>query len=121
MSKDKFFDFDAFMEEKKSTEKPFIVRAFGEDHEIPAALPYDVVLEITRAKKDGQEEVNTDQLQRMCYTIFGEDTFNKWIAKGISLDGVLVLTEKVVESYMAEAAGTSQTMAKQKRESLPKP
>lgn len=121
MSNDRFFDFDAFMEEKRSTEKAFVVRAFGEDHEIPATLPYDIVLEITRSHKNGIDQVDSDQLQKMCVAIFGEETFEKWIKSGISIDGVLVLTEKVIESYMANAAGTSQDMANAKRETMPKP
>lgn len=121
MAKDRFFDFDGYMDERKTTEKPFVVRAFGEDHEIPATLPFDVVLEITRAKKDGEEEVSTDQLLQMCNTIFGEETFKKWLKQGITIQGITVLTEKVIQSYMESAAGTSERMAENKRESMPNP
>lgn len=118
---EKYFDFDAFMDERKGTDKPFIVKAFGEKHEIPNDVPFDVILEIQRSFKDGKTEMDEEQLVSMCQTIFGEDTFKKWLSKGIGLKGIIVLTEKVMESYMESSANTSRTMADKKKDDMPNP
>jgi hypothetical protein len=114
MMENKYFDFDQYMEERRGHEKPFVIKAFGEEHVIPNDIPFDVVLEITRAQKDGKTTMTDDQLVTMSQTLFGEETFKKWLKKGIGLAGIMVLTEKVMEMYMKNASDLSHTMAKRK-------
>lgn len=117
----KYFDFDAAMEEKKSKEKPFIVKAFGEEHEIPNDLPFDLVLTIQRAYKGGKKELSEDDVVSLCHTIFGEDTFEKWVKKGIGINGIMMLTENVVKMYMADAGNVSQRTAENKQSNMSNP
>jgi hypothetical protein len=115
----KFFDFDQYMEERKGQEKPFVIKAFGEEHLIPNDIPFDIVLEITRAHKENQTEMTENQLLKMSHTLFGEETFNKWLKKGIGLKGIMVLTEKVMEIYMKNASNQSQEIAKREEKKTP--
>ena len=39
-----YFDFDAYMDERQAEEKPFIIKAFKEEHQIPSDIPFDLVL-----------------------------------------------------------------------------
>jgi hypothetical protein len=114
-----YFDFDAFMEERK--QKPFIIRAFGEEHQIPNDVPFDVVLTISRRMKEGQQEMSEEDMIDMANLMFGEETFTKWRQKGIGISGIFVLVEKTMEMYMANASGMSQKMADDKRENHPNP
>jgi hypothetical protein len=119
MADQKFFDFDAYMDERKGVDKPFVIKAFGEEHEIPNDVPFDVILEITRAQKEGQGQMTDDQMLEMANVMFGEDTFKKWLKKGIGLKGIMILTEKVMAMYMANASDMSQQMGDQKRNGNP--
>lgn len=121
MMSNKYFDFDAYMEERKGVDKPFIIKAFGEEYEIPNDVPFDVVLQISRSHKEGQGQMDDDQMVEMANVMFGEETFKKWLKKGIGLSGIFVLTEKVMEMYMANASQMSHEMGDQKRSNHPKP
>lgn len=118
---DKYFDFDAFMEERRGVEKPFIIKAFGEEHEIPNDVPFDVILEIQRAYKDGQNNMTEDQTIQMCHAIFGEKTFKKWLKKGIGFNGIMLLVDRVMTMYMGNASDQAKRMAKEKHENHPNP
>lgn len=109
---EKYFDFDAYMEERQA--KPFVIKAFGEEYEIPNDVPFDVVLTISRAHKDGKQQMSDDEVLKLATTIFGEATFQAWLSKGIGLKGIMILTEKVMEMYMANASDTSEKMANDK-------
>jgi hypothetical protein len=114
----KYFDFDAYMEERKGTEKPFIIKAFGEKHEIPNDIPFDIVLSISRDAKEngGVSQMSDQQMTEMANLLFGEETFQKWLKAGIGLKGVFVMVEKVLEMYMTNASDLSQNMAARKKE-----
>lgn len=115
MADQKYYDFDAYMEERKGQEKPFVIKAFGEEHEIPNDVPFDLILTVTRAHKDGKEEMSEDQVLEMAVVMFGEENFKKWLKKGIGLKQVMHLTNKVMEMYMANAADTADKSATAKR------
>lgn len=119
MAENKYFDFDAYMDERKGQDKPFVIKAFGEEHEIPNDVPFDVILNISRAYKDGQNTMTDDQMVDMANTMFGEVTFQKWLKKGIGLKGIIVLTDKVMSMYMANATDTAGKMADGKRGQTP--
>jgi hypothetical protein len=121
MENNKYFDFDAAMEERKNGDKPFIVKAFGEEHEIPNDVPFDLILTIQRAYKDGQNVMSDEQTIDMCHVIFGEETFNKWLKKGIGIKGIMLLTENVMSMYMADANKTSKRVAANKESKLSNP
>lgn len=118
---EKFFDFDAAMEEKKSKEKPFVVKAFGEKHEIPNDVPFDVILSIQRAYKDGKQTMSEDDVVGLCKVIFGESAFEKWLQKGITLSGIMLLMENVMAMYMGKADNTARKTAEKKQEGIDNP
>jgi hypothetical protein len=119
MNNNKYFDFDEYMAERSGD--PFIIKAFGEENEIPNDVPFDVVLKISRAMKDGQQTMSEEATLDMANTIFGKDTFTKWLEKGIGISGIMILTEKVMEMYMTNASSLSKKMADQKRTEHPNP
>jgi hypothetical protein len=108
----KFFDFDQYMEERSGGK--FEIKAFGELHAIPNDVPFDVVLKISRAFKSGQQQMDEEQVVELANTIFGEETFQKWLKKGIGLGGIMVLTEQVMSMYMNNASNMSNQMAEKK-------
>jgi hypothetical protein len=109
MVNDKFLDFDKYMEERGGGK--FEIKAFGETHQIPNDVPFDVILKISRAYKDKQKEMSEEQVVELANTIFGEETFNQWLKKGIGLNGIMFLTEKVMEMYMSNATEMSNKTA----------
>ena len=109
---EKYFDFDAAMEERKGD--PIKVKAFGENYDLPNQLPFDIVLKISRKKKAGEKEMDEDDMIEMAHTLFGRSTFEAWLAKGISLQGVGVMVEGVMKLYMDRASNTSKEIAKKK-------
>lgn len=109
----KYFDFDAAMAERKGD--PMIVKAFGEKYELAGELPFDIVLKVSRMKKDGQKEFSDEDMIELAAQLFGEDVFQAWLAKGISLSGVMVMVEEVMKMYMAKATSTADTMAEEKK------
>lgn len=120
-TENKYFDFDAFMEERKGTEKAFIVKAFGEEHELPNDVPFDVILNIQRAHKDGKKEMTDEETLSMCRMIFGQTAFDKWVKNGIGVKGIMVLTEKVMDMYMDKSVDMSREIVKEKKEKHPNP
>jgi hypothetical protein len=107
-----YFDFDEFMAERGAA--PMVIKAFGEKHEIPNDVPFDVVLKLARANKDGKKAMDEEAMMGLANSIFGAETFDKWVAKGIGISGILILTEKVLEMYMKNASSLSQKMADDK-------
>ena len=63
------------------------------------------------------EESEVENLANM---IFGKETFEKWMSKGIGLRGVMVLMEKVIQMYMQKANKTMTTMNDSKQDAMPK-
>ena len=53
----KYFDFDQFMAEKE--EKPVIIKIFGEEEELPASLPADIVL------KPGEDLLEKEHMEKL--------------------------------------------------------
>lgn len=117
----KFFDFDAFMEEKRGTEKQFEVKAFGEIYQLPYDVPFEVVLTIKAEHENGNKEMDEDATVKICQAIFGEAAFNSWVSKGIGIKGIMVLTENVMKMYMSNAADMSEAMAERKIAESPTP
>lgn len=107
-----YFDFDEFMAERGSA--PFVIKAFGEEHSIPNDVPFDVVLKLARANKDGKQSMDEEAMLGLANSIFGAETFDRWVKRGIGMSGILILTEKVMEMYMQNASSLSQKMADEK-------
>ena len=114
-----YFDFDAYMDERKSQEKPFVVKAFNKKYEIPSDIPFDVVLDMQRKEKDGKGVMQNDQVEELANMIFGKETFQEWLKSGIGMTGVMVLMERVIGMYMSKANNTMKTMAKEQQNATP--
>lgn len=119
MANNKFFDFDQFMEERNGGS--FEVKAFGKMYQLPNEIPFDVVLGISRAHKNGVGEISEEDTVKFAETLFGKEVFAEWLQKGIGLSGVMVLMENVMKMYMENASNMSQGMAAQKSANNPTP
>lgn len=97
MSNDKFFDFDEFMEERGGG--TFTIKAFGEVHELPNEVPFDIILRVTRAHKNKKKQMSDDDTIEMAKTLLTEKTFDRLVKKGITLKQIMLLMEKVMEMY----------------------
>lgn len=95
----RFIDFDAFMQEAK--EEPVIIRIFGEDEELPASMPADVVLSIIRMNSNPNKALSDEEVFNMAIRIFG-DKLDKWCAKGLTVDQLEVLITKVMGIYTSK-------------------
>lgn len=96
----KYFDFDQHMEEQD--QQPVIIKIFGEQEELPASLPADLVFRLIRMQRKGQDNVDEEQLEIMATRLFGEERLEKWFGKGLTMDGLEVLLEKVMQIYNPE-------------------
>ena len=94
---DKYFDFDKFMAEKER--KPVIIHIFGEDEELPPALPADITLEVMRMNADPNTVVTESQVFMLATKIFGDDRLKKWCDKGLDTEGLEVLITEVFRIY----------------------
>lgn len=92
----KFIDFDSFMEETK--QEPVIIRIFGKDEELPASLPADIVLEIVRRNKNGEDSLSDADTFSMAERIFG-GKLQEWCDKGLTVDQLEALIVKVMAMY----------------------
>lgn len=92
----KYFDFDQFMAEKE--EKPVIIKIFGEEEELPASLPADIVLKVIAMQKNPEAVISESQLFEMATKIFG-DKLQKWCDKGLTVDGLEALVTNTFALY----------------------
>lgn len=121
MAEQKYFDFDKYMEEKNGQGQAFIVKAFGKEYELPREIPYDIILEMQRMHKEQKSEPSPDDTNKLCHIIFGEETFNEWVTKGISLTGISAMIEHVMGVYMDDAGKAAVQSAETKRKTIKKP
>lgn len=106
----KFIDFDAFMQETK--QEPIIIRIFGEDEELPASLPADIILEIIRKNKNGQSTMTDAETFGLAERIFG-DKLTKWCEKGLTVEQLEALIVKVMGIYTGKRKGQTKGAPRQ--------
>lgn len=115
----KYFDFDAWREERQS--KPFIIKAFGKEYPIPNDVPFDVVLGLARAMKDGVEEIEQmNHVLEMAESLFGKETLNEWRANRIGMNEIKFLTEQTMMMYSAQTTNMADEKTKAQGGDTPK-
>ena len=115
---DKYFDFDQFMAERE--EKPVIIKIFGEEEQLPASLPADIVLKVIAMQKNPNATVSESQLFEMATKIFG-DKLQVWCDKGLTVNGLEALVTNVFALYtdQKKQIATSKAKTSKKKSSTP--
>ena len=111
----RFKDFDAFFAEQKR--EPLRFRLFGEEHELPPALPAGVMLEILRlqaeARLRGEDpataRVPDDAVLRMAEALFGRERLDALVAKGLDVEQMAEIIRWAVQAYRAGGQGNATT------------
>ncbi len=99
MSKKKFIDFDEMWKERDTS--PVIVRMYGQDWELPSALPASVMLEANRlrAEEGDEAEVSKAQMEVVLSQIVPEETLKQWFAHGLGVDQYGDIIRSLIELY----------------------
>lgn len=115
---DKYFDFDQFMAERE--EKPVIIKIFGEEEQLPASLPADIVLKVIAMQKNPNATVSESQLFEMATKIFG-DKLQVWCDKGLTVNGLEALVTNVFALYtdQKKQIATNKAKTSKKKSSTP--
>lgn len=78
MSEKDTFDFDAFFAEDVEN-KPHKYKMFGVEGEIPATIPYGIVLMYQRLSKMNEDaEVQANTVHEMLERIYGAEVVERW-------------------------------------------
>lgn len=113
-SPDRFRDFDQFFAEQQRT--PVRFRLFGEEHELPPAMPAALMLQFLRLKERGNgEQVGDEEAVRLFEAVFGAARLAALSAKGMDMEQLMALLEWVMEQYGAGATPSPKTTAKVRR------
>lgn len=94
----KFFDFDAMVQEQEK--QPVVIKIFGEEEELPSSLPAKIILQVVRLNREGAETFTEEHMVDMAHAIFGEERFNKWLEKGLTINQLEPLIQNTIELYM---------------------
>jgi hypothetical protein len=102
---DRYRDFDQFFAEMQR--EPLRLRLFGEDHELPPAVPAALVVEYHAIHtRQATEVVGDDQIFGLFSAIFGHDRTANWYARGLDVEQMVHLIGWAMEQYGAGAKGT---------------
>lgn len=91
----RYIDFDAARAERKR--EPVVVRAFGEDWQLPASLPAAPVLDIIA--KDSGDDLTPSEGIALLRQIIPSETFAAWLERGLDLDDLMDLISLVMRAY----------------------
>lgn len=94
-----YMDFDNFWSEK--VQEVIKIRLYGEDHELPASVPAEIVLGILRMQAEGIKEVPDEKVLLMTESIFGTERLAAWCAKGMTVDQMGDLLSWALDQYQS--------------------
>jgi hypothetical protein len=95
----KFIDFDEVFEENKS--EPVVAHIYGEDWELPASLPADLMLESIRLmKKKGKgADVSEAEMADILSRIVPEEIMAEWVKRGLTIDQYGITIKRLLTLY----------------------
>lgn len=101
MAKRKFIDFDRFWQETQPKEDELPrVRVFGEEVTLPASIPAIVVIRYLRQSVDEDETIGGDTLVQVADALFGRETLDRWLSKGLTITQLGDLVSRTLNLYM---------------------
>ena len=96
---ERYKDFDSFFEEQER--KPLTFKMFGEEHELPPAMPAAIMLKMARLQqeKGKDEDISEDQMASMAVDLLGDKLFEELCSKGLDLEQLEELIKWATEQY----------------------
>jgi hypothetical protein len=96
----RFKDFDQYFAEMQR--EPLRLRIFGEEHELPPAIPASVVLSFHRLQqRDRAEDVGDTELLELFGAVFGQERVERWFGRGLDVEQMVELLSWAMEQYGA--------------------
>lgn len=106
----RYINFDEAFEENKG--EPVIAHMYGEDWELPASLPADIMLESIRLMKKKGKDANVSEAEMigvLC-RIVPEKIMDEWIKRGLTINQYGLTIRKLLAAYNG-GGGTGETPA----------
>lgn len=100
---ERFYDFDAARAETLA--EPLVVRAFGEDIELPPECPARLMLTL-----DDIDAITSQQFLDALQDVFGEDRVRRWLSSGESLEAIGQLFGSVMLLYQGVDPGEAKAL-----------
>jgi hypothetical protein len=95
---ERFKDFDAFYAEMKRD--PVRLRIYGEDHELPPAIPATLVLSYHRMRqRKADDAVPDDEILSLFESVFGKERAESWYAKGLDIEMIAEFLGWAMQQY----------------------
>lgn len=96
-NENKHLDFDQFIDEQK--EQGPTITIYGETVQLTPSLPANIMVTTVRMMKSKKAETQIEDLMGIAHSIFGEERFEKWLKKGLSMEQLEALISRTIEMY----------------------
>lgn len=101
MAKGKLLDFDQFWAETQPEDAELPrVRVFGEEVTLPASIPAIIVIRYLRQGVDEDEPIGGDTLVQVADALFGRETLDRWLNRGLTITQLGDLVSRTLNLYM---------------------